>query len=239
MGIGYKPRGNYQALLATAVESFLAERTAFFERLSGAPRLEPTAAPAPAPGAVGDLLVAAPERIIVPGTHGKPWLTRGGKKGIDFARRDAENRKLGRLGEQWVLEVEKRRLVEAGRGDLAKKVEWVAETCGDGRLRRAFVPGGGRRGTVPGGEGHGFGEVLPLLRERERGAVLGRPAGEIPPVPGVRLLARREGVRTPGSAVEDAATGGGPVQGVDLRQRLAGFSSMIWSERPRRPPGAT
>jgi len=129
---GYKPRGNYQALLAAAVESYLAQRPDFFDRLAGAPRLEPAQPPTLAAGPLGALFVAAPEKIIVPGQHGRPWLTRTGKKGIDFARRDAENRKLGRLGEEWVLKVEKRRLVDAGRGDLAKKVEWVAETCGDG-----------------------------------------------------------------------------------------------------------
>jgi hypothetical protein len=31
-----------------------------------------------------------------------------------------------------VAELERRRLREAGRDDLADRVEWVAETCGDG-----------------------------------------------------------------------------------------------------------
>lgn len=51
----------------------------------------------------------------------------------DFVRRDAENRTLGRNGEAWVLEFEQRRLHDAtGRPDLARRVEWIAETRGDG-----------------------------------------------------------------------------------------------------------
>ncbi|MCY2926103.1 MAG: DUF3883 domain-containing protein, partial [Planctomycetota bacterium] len=51
---------------------------------------------------------------------------------IDFPRRDADNRKLGRLGEKFALDLERRRLKETGRDDLAGKVEWVADTRGDG-----------------------------------------------------------------------------------------------------------
>ncbi len=39
---------------------------------------------------------------------------------------------LSRLGEQFAVEVERRRLLSVGRDDLASRVEWVAETCGDG-----------------------------------------------------------------------------------------------------------
>ncbi len=47
-------------------------------------------------------------------------------------RRDAENRRLGRLGEEFVLDLEQRRLREQGRDDLAGRVEWIAQTKGDG-----------------------------------------------------------------------------------------------------------
>jgi hypothetical protein len=42
------------------------------------------------------------------------------------------NRQLGRLGEEFAVEVEKRRLLFYERDDLAAKVEWMAVTCGDG-----------------------------------------------------------------------------------------------------------
>ena len=41
--------------------------------------------------------------------------------------------RLGRMGEEWVVEFEQRRLHdEARRPDLARKVEWIADTRGDG-----------------------------------------------------------------------------------------------------------
>jgi hypothetical protein len=51
---------------------------------------------------------------------------------VDFALRDAVNRKLGALGERFTVELERRRLLQRGRDDLAGKVKWVADTCGDG-----------------------------------------------------------------------------------------------------------
>ena len=77
------------------------------------------------------LFVPPPENIMVPEALTQPWLSRRGRQ-IDFARRDAENRRMGRLGEQFVVEIERKRLLEARRDDLAAKVEWVADTCGDG-----------------------------------------------------------------------------------------------------------
>jgi hypothetical protein len=61
----------------------------------------------------------------------KLWIYRRGKK-IYFARRYFVNRALGRLAEEFTVEVEKCRLLPFGRDDLAAKVEWVAETYGDG-----------------------------------------------------------------------------------------------------------
>jgi hypothetical protein len=66
-----------------------------------------------------------PDRIIVLSVDGRPWLSRKGKK-IDFARRDAMNRRLGQLGEVFAVEVEKRRLLVLGRDDLAAKVETLS-----------------------------------------------------------------------------------------------------------------
>src|SRR5438874_12478038 len=42
------------------------------------------------------------------------------------------NRQLGKLGEELVVLFERQRLRRAGRDDLAGRVEWVAETVGDG-----------------------------------------------------------------------------------------------------------
>jgi hypothetical protein len=58
-------------------------------------------------------------------------LTRKGRK-IDFALRDALNRQLGKLGEEFVVRLERQRLVLAGRDDLAQKVRWATVEIGDG-----------------------------------------------------------------------------------------------------------
>ncbi len=126
---GYKPLGNYQALLADQVEVFLDKNPGFFDQLATGAILDPGQLPSIKEPALR-LFVPPPERIEAP-PLGQPWLSRRGRR-TDFVQRDAENRRLGRLGEEFVLALEKRRLAEAGRDDLAAKVEWVSQTRGDG-----------------------------------------------------------------------------------------------------------
>jgi hypothetical protein len=128
---GYKPRSNYQALLVNSVRDFVQEHPAYFDDLAETARVNPAQAPLAATLPVAEIFVPPPDEIIVPHHADQPWLSRKGRK-IDFARRDAENRRLGKLGEQWVVNVEKRRLLEVGRDDLANKVEWMSDTSGDG-----------------------------------------------------------------------------------------------------------
>lgn len=128
---GYKPRGNYQSLLAEEVEAFLDKNPTFMEQLAGAPTINPDKAP---PSDVLDLdkiIEDPPAEIIGPKESGKPWLSRRGRK-IDFAQRDALNRQLAKLGEEFVVHLERHRLVLAGRDDLSRKVMWVAVEIGDG-----------------------------------------------------------------------------------------------------------
>jgi hypothetical protein len=68
---------------------------------------------------------------MAPATPQKPWLSRKARK-IDFAQRDAANRHLGNLGEQFVFDLERYRLNAAGRDDLAHRVLWVSRDIGDG-----------------------------------------------------------------------------------------------------------
>ena len=130
---GYKPRGNYQGLLAQEVEAYLDRNPTLLERVAGAPAVSPTTPPT-----IGAL---DPERIVedppaaipnpTPAEPGKPWRSRKGRR-IDFAERDARNRHLGRLGEEFVLRFERHRLVTAGRDDLAARVKWATgwgSTC--------------------------------------------------------------------------------------------------------------
>jgi hypothetical protein len=128
---GYKPRGNYQALLAEEVEVFLDQHPTFLEQLATAPTLNPDKAPAADQFDLDAIIEAPPQQILAPNELEKPWLSRKGRR-IDFAERDARNRQLAKLGEQFVVFVEQHRLKAAGRIDLAQKVQWVAETIGDG-----------------------------------------------------------------------------------------------------------
>ena len=128
---GDKPRGNYQGLLATEVESFLDQRPGFLEQLAAAPTLNPSTIKQPPSLDLSQIIVDPPEKIIAPSHINKPWLSRKGQK-IDFAERDAANRKLGKLAEEFVYALERHRLLDVGRDDLALKVQWVAQSIGDG-----------------------------------------------------------------------------------------------------------
>jgi len=128
---GYKPRSNYQTLLATQIEALLDQQPSLLPRLASAPRLNPTQQPPVATPNLDEVLVDPPERMIAPTTSTKPWLNRKVRK-IDFAERDATNRRLGQLGEEFVFNLEKYRLNLAGRDDLARKVLWASRDVGDG-----------------------------------------------------------------------------------------------------------
>jgi len=128
---GYKPRGNFQALLAESVESFLKEHPRYFDDLATSPVLNPAEHQRSQQPSLDAIFQKPPERIAAPDEIPEPWKSRRGRR-IDFVRRDAENRRLGRLGEEFVLSVEKQRLTEKGRDDLASRVEWIADTQGDG-----------------------------------------------------------------------------------------------------------
>jgi len=130
---GYKPRSQFQALLEDGVLAYLDAHPEYFTSLANAPTLNPQQAASVEVQKATDFFesVPEPEDVVIPVEPPKPWLSRRGKR-ENFAAKDARNRKLGVMGEEWVVDLEKRRLDEAGRDDLSGKVEWVAQTCGDG-----------------------------------------------------------------------------------------------------------
>ncbi len=67
----------------------------------------------------------------------KPWLTRKGRR-IDFAELDAANRRLGLLGEEFVFDLERHRLLRAGRDDLAQRVIWASRDMGMASVLTSF-----------------------------------------------------------------------------------------------------
>ncbi len=65
---------------------------------------------------------------------------------IDFAGRDARNRALGRAGEEFVVEIQRRILIAADQPDLARSVEHVAlHGDGDGYDVASYYPDGRER----------------------------------------------------------------------------------------------
>lgn len=126
---GYKPRGNYQELLADKVRHYLQDPR-FLLHLAKGPVLDPPDPPGP-PSAPAKLFTPPPDRLELPVQDARPWIERRGQR-IDFIERDARNRRLGRMGEQFVVELEKGRLAAEGREDLAGRVEWISKSRGDG-----------------------------------------------------------------------------------------------------------
>jgi hypothetical protein len=126
---GYKPAQNYQRSLVGAVRAHLEANLALFNVLEQAAEAAPDSLPQVE--FWNRLFEAPPDETPAPDKLAEPWLTRQGRK-IDFVRRDAANRRLGRLGEEFAVDLERRRLLSFRRDDLAKKVKWVSESEGDG-----------------------------------------------------------------------------------------------------------
>jgi hypothetical protein len=124
---GYKPRRNAQLLLRKAVHKFVLDHSSLLRQVAD------TLEEASTPGAktFKAKLVAPPviEMVTKPGVV-LPRLRL--PRRIDFAARDEANRKLGRAGEQWVINYEQERLDDAGLPELFQRVEWVSDRLGDG-----------------------------------------------------------------------------------------------------------
>lgn len=119
---GYKPRDHYQDSLSDAVGQYLI----------GRPDLLNLAKPGTIKiPAERDILVAAPA-FLNSDPEQRPAAIRRLIGKFDPAARDARNRDLGRAGEEFVVEFERRRLEKAGKPKLAKDVRWVSDLDGDG-----------------------------------------------------------------------------------------------------------
>jgi hypothetical protein len=122
---GYKPAANYQDALADAVTDFLALQPDWKGR---AELVVPAAPPSAERCGIEDIFVPPPEPAAASGTRSRPIIA----STRDYAAAHAANSKLGKAGETFVLDLERRFLREHGRDDLAARVEHVSETQGDG-----------------------------------------------------------------------------------------------------------
>jgi hypothetical protein len=118
---GYKPKRNYQNAIFDAIDRYLARQPAILEYVPATP-----AAIAPPQTVFVDAPVPAPDPEPVPDR------LRHLVRKFDPVERDYRNRSLGKAGESFVVNLERRKLTEAGCADLARKVRWVAAEDGDG-----------------------------------------------------------------------------------------------------------
>jgi hypothetical protein len=117
---GYLPAANFQKAIIAAIDRYLSQNpialhperavTGFAER----------------PG----LFVEAPP-MLLPVTPRQEDIERLVRK-FNPVERDFRNRKLGRDGEELVIQFERERLKQRDRPDLAKKIRWISEEDGDG-----------------------------------------------------------------------------------------------------------
>src|SRR5207249_181770 len=115
---GYLPAQNFQRALETAVLEWLVGKDDITEVIPTSLLINPPQANAGL--RFGDVLEPVPE----PRRGAKPPKLFAPVK-IDFVRLDAENRALGRRGEEFVFELEQRRLHDdESRPDLARRVRW-------------------------------------------------------------------------------------------------------------------
>ncbi len=127
---GYKPLGNYQALLYERVAAFLISSQGLSD-LVGASVDQSAEQPA-----ISDYL----NRLVSPPTA-RNWVYQSVRDAdrkprrpiqINYLEREARNTSLGRAGELFVVEFEKARLIHSGSGSLADQVEHVSVSQGDG-----------------------------------------------------------------------------------------------------------
>lgn len=126
---GYKPLGNYQRLLAEEVRDYIAGHQGMLTRLARLNAEVPEFRPL-VDREISSLIVEPPEhfeRVAAARQHGFAYAAK-----VDFAQIDQHNRRLGELGERFVMDFEHHRLLSAGRDDLARRIDWVAQSKGDG-----------------------------------------------------------------------------------------------------------
>jgi len=118
---GYKPKRNYQAAIFGAIDRYL----------SAHEDVQYTQAPSPILHLREDAQVFIEPPPLAPETA-RPWQLERLVRKFDPVERDFRNRNLGKAGESFVLELERKQLAKADRSDLARKVRWVAAEDGDG-----------------------------------------------------------------------------------------------------------
>jgi hypothetical protein len=117
---GYMPKRNYQAAIFDAIDRYLTAHPEFLTRSPPQPVLVPES---------GQPFVDPPALAV---EQSRPRQLEQLLRKFDPVERDNRNRALGRAGESFVLEVERRQLTKLQRSDLAHRVRWIAAEDSDG-----------------------------------------------------------------------------------------------------------
>lgn len=122
---GYKPRANYQQLLEETVKGYLAAHPEFEEIFNRFLSKEVTA---PVPVNILDSEVEIPEITlrVNESTSGIGYQTNR-----NYYKEELRNRRLGLLGEEFIISYEKEKLINSGKEILADKIEHISQTQGD------------------------------------------------------------------------------------------------------------
>ncbi|AOK15145.1 MULTISPECIES: DUF3883 domain-containing protein [Burkholderia cepacia complex] len=121
---GYKPRSNFQELLREVVVAYIQREQPVLQTIVDAIEEQTE----PGNKTYRGVLIEPPIPETLPSTKQRKRLPRK----LDYAARDERNRSLGRNGESWVVGYEEARLTESLRPDLAAKIDWISDRCGDG-----------------------------------------------------------------------------------------------------------
>lgn len=123
---GYKPRSNYQFLLASVIEEQLCRSPTLLE-MAAVDADRPMAVPE-----VDDILAIL---IDKPGAavdrHKATEPAPSIRLTTNYIEREARNRSLGHAGELFTINFERARLIRAGREGLASKIEHTSVVRGD------------------------------------------------------------------------------------------------------------
>ncbi|MDD3926438.1 MAG: DUF3883 domain-containing protein [bacterium] len=128
---GYKPLGNFQALLAEIVSEWVDGDQTLADSVSSS-----VVAPAKVPS-VEDILARLEVPPVTP-TVKREMLHETSQQyvwkrpAVNYLEREARNASLGKAGEQFIVNYERARLMLEGKDSLAENVEHVAVTEGDG-----------------------------------------------------------------------------------------------------------
>ncbi len=124
---GYKPRSNYQGLLAEVIAQRLAVNPRLLE-IAGSDADRPIVPPE-----LDDILsvLTDPPSIDRAPSRTNTMLDPAHRPVTNYIEREARNRSLGAAGEEFVLAYERRRLQRSGHERLAARIEHTSSVRGD------------------------------------------------------------------------------------------------------------